>query len=216
MDPVSNNSIIHKCSICLGQVDMPENATVESIKKDNIALEGPQALPDNMEAVATRCNHVFHNSCLKNWVDRFKEKTRAPSCPECRTELAPAALEIRRPNFQYVQQQRPAAIMDESHRDFQPVRLADIIDEVDIPFNAHTEINFPNLNDQDPAAARRQRRFRRLLNRATLDEMLAVVRMTMELHFALERAGVPPASSGLGPLPFYDQEHTRGSDIIRM
>jgi len=63
-----------------------ENSTI--VKKEKISLLGDNALGKGMNLIATKCDHVFHESCLKDWVDTFLNRTSAASCPMCRRELA--------------------------------------------------------------------------------------------------------------------------------
>ncbi len=72
-----------ECSICL---DDFEAQTVVA-KRAYFTFSGSEALTDSMEPVAASCNHVFHQSCLKRWIEEFKTKTEQPPCPKCRTPL---------------------------------------------------------------------------------------------------------------------------------
>ena len=47
-------------------------------KQCNICLED-MSLEDNL--VNLKCNHVYHNSCIKEWLT--KQSTKCPTCRFC-------------------------------------------------------------------------------------------------------------------------------------
>lgn len=38
--------------------------------------------------IKTKCQHVFHQICLKNWEEKCKKETQDFTCPNCRTVLS--------------------------------------------------------------------------------------------------------------------------------
>jgi hypothetical protein len=43
--------------------------------------------PDTYNAFLTPCNHTFHKTCLKTWLDTCMSSGRTQTCPLCRREL---------------------------------------------------------------------------------------------------------------------------------
>lgn len=77
------------CTICTTPIDIPESKTIADYQKFKITFSGDHALHSSNDPVATKCNHAFHQSCLKAWIDTFIHKTSSATCPMCRTNLLP-------------------------------------------------------------------------------------------------------------------------------
>ena len=43
--------------------------------------------PDQRDAHALDCDHVFHADCLQLWVQQCAKQTKIPTCPYCTTLL---------------------------------------------------------------------------------------------------------------------------------
>lgn len=77
-------NFLNSCSICL--VNFPENT--KFVNKAEISFSGDKALDiEQMKAIATKCEHVFHESCLAKWIEEYRSKTTPPPCPNCRKSL---------------------------------------------------------------------------------------------------------------------------------
>jgi hypothetical protein len=72
------------CTICLEA--FPQNKV--SVVRTNLTVADLDLIqPDDRTPTQVKCQHVFHASCLQHWLNTFKTKTDAPSCPTCRTTL---------------------------------------------------------------------------------------------------------------------------------
>ncbi|MBS0655801.1 MAG: hypothetical protein JSR46_08490 [Verrucomicrobia bacterium] len=76
-------SPVAECPICSDP--FLEEAVIT--KKEKISFTGPYALTDSMEQISTKCNHLFHEGCLKGWIEEYQTKSTPPPCPTCRKLL---------------------------------------------------------------------------------------------------------------------------------
>ncbi|MCC5832511.1 MAG: hypothetical protein JJU12_05655 [Chlamydiales bacterium] len=82
---MSNSVSFNRCPICWVEYD--EEVPITS--KETLSYS-ERVSEDDLSLVRTKCNHVFHNSCLQNWVQQFKFTISKPTCPVCRTVLIDA------------------------------------------------------------------------------------------------------------------------------
>ncbi len=74
---------IPSCVICT--VDFVSTAQIE---EKVLTFEETKVIQeDDLKLIQTKCNHIFHNSCLMRWIKEFSDKTTTPTCPTCRTVL---------------------------------------------------------------------------------------------------------------------------------
>ena len=75
------------CSICFDPIHFSSSHPTSSFKEENIALNGA-SLSTEMKPLITKCDHVFHHSCLKGWIDTLiANGTQKATCCVCSREL---------------------------------------------------------------------------------------------------------------------------------
>jgi hypothetical protein len=77
------------CSCCLSSIVFPIEKELSSFKREMIAFTGDNALAETLTPVVTKCEHAFHESCLKKWIETFRYKYRCATCPACRANIVP-------------------------------------------------------------------------------------------------------------------------------
>lgn len=83
------------CYICFEAITYPQGISEGSFKKEEITINDTRITDSPSEGltpIITKCNHAFHERCLKGWINEYKSKTTATPCPSCRTELVKPAV----------------------------------------------------------------------------------------------------------------------------
>lgn len=88
------------CVICPEPICIPQGKTTSDFKKNNLTFVDNDTLSNPLQPVVTKCDHVFHQSCLKAWIDTFSAKSVPASCPTCRSNLTLPAVIVPRVNTQ--------------------------------------------------------------------------------------------------------------------
>lgn len=78
----SNTKVEEKLNTTELPAKIPQDKKIQTFKC-GICLDDI----DRKDMKVTNCMHKFHASCLQRWVDEFDAKTKAPTCPSCRTRL---------------------------------------------------------------------------------------------------------------------------------
>lgn len=99
------SSVLNTCAICQESLEIP--LTIKEVQ-GQLPGEVQGQLPGlektmeitynphgcNEDPIRTKCDHIFHQNCLNQWVGQYKTRTTGTPCPMCRTELVPAQVVV--------------------------------------------------------------------------------------------------------------------------
>lgn len=67
-----------ECSLCMKPLSVSPAKRISE-------FGASESLSRTLEPTSTKCTHVFHQSCLKDWIEMFSYKSA--TCPRCDTSL---------------------------------------------------------------------------------------------------------------------------------